>query len=127
MVGIIEENVVHETDIGAITLDNDALCSIAATAAIESKGVAGLSRDFLDRLKNKLGSAKARGVDIKVEDGNKLTVNIGIFIYYGEKIADVVLEMQRSIKTALEQLAEVDVIAVNVDIDGVKFQKELNV
>lgn len=121
---VMENKVVHNTAVGTINLSDDAISSIVAIAVAELPGISGFSRGFYNKIKNKIISDKTRGVRIEVADDRKVTIGIGVYVNYGIRIADTVLELQRHVKEAVEKMAEVEVVAVNVDIDGVRFKKD---
>jgi uncharacterized alkaline shock family protein YloU len=120
----MDSNVVHNTNIGSININNDAICSIVAMSVGEIFGIAGFSRGFYEKIKNKISSDKKRGIRVEISDDKKITITIGIYVDYGVIIADVVLALQRHVKEAVEKMVEAEVVAVNIDIDGVKFQKD---
>jgi len=119
----MDSNVVHSTQIGSISINNDAICSIVAMSMGEVPGVAGFSKGFYEKIKNKIGSEKTRGVRVDISEDKKITISLGIYVEYGIKIADVVVALQRHVKEAVEKMVEAEIVAVNIDIDGVKFPK----
>ncbi|MEI6286868.1 MAG: Asp23/Gls24 family envelope stress response protein [Bacillota bacterium] len=120
----MDSNVVHNTPVGSITINNDAICSIVSMSVNEVSGIAGFSRGFYDKIKNKITSDKTRGVRVEISDDKKITITIGVYVDYGVKVAEVVVALQRHVKEAVEKMVENEVVAVNIDIDGVKFLKE---
>ena len=119
----MDSNIVHDTQIGSISINNDAICSIVAMSIAEIPGVVGFSRGLYDKIKKKIGSEKTRGVHVDISEDKKIVIAIGIYVEYGIKIADVVVALQRHVKEAVEKMVDAEVVAVDIDIDGVKFQK----
>jgi len=64
------------------------------------------------------GVAKTGRVEIKKgEDGIILTVDV--IVKYGRRIQDIVLGIQKNVKTQIEYMTAINVLRVNVQIKGI--------
>ena len=117
---------IERYEAGTIRIASEVVKIIAGLAATEIKGVVGMSggmvEGFAELLKKK---SLAKGV--KVEVGEKQCV-IDLFIVteYGVKIPEIACQVQENVKRAVESMTGLEVIEVNVHIQGVEIRAEEN-
>ncbi|HHY14075.1 MAG TPA: Asp23/Gls24 family envelope stress response protein [Thermoanaerobacterales bacterium] len=111
---------------GAIKIADEVVSIIAGIAATEVKGVAGMSGGVAGGIAEMLGR-KNLSKGVKVEVGEKeAAVNLYVIIEYGERIPEIAWNIQENVKQAIENMTGLDVIEVNVHVQGVNFQHEQN-
>lgn len=111
-------------DTGSIRIANEVVSIIAGLAATEVKGVAGMSGGVVDGFAELL-KKKNLTKGVKVEVGEKqAAVDLFIIIEYGAKIPDTAYQVQENVKRAIESMTGLDVVEVNVHIQGVEFKPE---
>ncbi|MEY4480051.1 MAG: hypothetical protein RLZZ267_729 [Bacillota bacterium] len=111
----------ENVDLGSIQISPEVIGAIAALAAIEVPGVAGMSGGFTGGIAQLLGR-KNLSKGVKVEVGETQTaVTVSIIISYGERVPEVCFEVQRIVKQAVENMAGLTVVEVNVVVEGVQF------
>jgi uncharacterized alkaline shock family protein YloU len=111
-------------DTGSIRIANEVVSIIAGLAATEVKGVAGMSGGMVDGFAELL-KKKNLTKGVKVEVGEKqAAVDLFIIIEYGAKIPDTAYLVQDNVKRAIESMTGLDVVEVNVHIQGVEFKPE---
>jgi uncharacterized alkaline shock family protein YloU len=116
------QNVVN--DIGTIRITNEVIAIIAGIAATEVPGVAGMSGGIAGGLAEALGR-KNLSKGVKVEAGEKDAVlDVYIIVEYGYRIPDVAWAIQEKVKKAVQEMTGLNVIEVNIHIQGVSFDKE---
>ena len=109
---------------GNVRISGDVIAAIAGVSAEETKGVAGMYTSLSGTIAEKLGSKKSlsRGVKVDVtEDG--INLDLYIIINYGVRIRDVAESVQDSVKNNVETMTGMDVLSVDVHVEGVKFDK----
>ena len=105
---------------GAIVFANDVLATIAGIAACEVPGIAGMCGGFKDGIVDLLGRKNlSKGVQITVKE-NQVTVDLAIVVDYGAQLLDVCTKIQDGVKKALETMTGLAVVAVNIDVQGVR-------
>ena len=113
------QEVVSENDIKGINISEEVVATIAGIAAQEVKGVTAMNANGIGEM---LGR-KTRGV--KVQIGEKETViDINVTVEYGARIPDIAWEVQNKVKTQVEAMTGLNVVAVNVHIQGVSVPKK---
>ncbi len=109
------EYITHPDEMGNIQISEDVLGVIAASAAQEIEGVAGL----MGASGGKRGGP--RGVKISLEEEGAV-VDVYLMVRYGQPIPEVAEKVQAAVSGAVEAMAGFGVKAVNVHVGGVSFQ-----
>ncbi|KNF07399.1 hypothetical protein CLPU_17c00240 [Gottschalkia purinilytica] len=111
-------------DYGQIKIADEVVGIIAGLAATEVKGVAGMSSGLAGGIAEMLGR-KNLSKGVKVEVGEReAAIDLYIIVEYGVKIPEVAWEIQESVKSAVETMTGLNVIEVNINIQGVNIEKE---
>ena len=75
---------------------------------------------FAGGISEVLSGKKNLSKGIKVEVGEKETkIDVNIIVEYGSRIPDVAFDIQNRVKTAVEGMTGLKVVAVNVHVQGV--------
>lgn len=107
---------------GKIVFATDVIATIAALAAADVKGVAGMSGGMVEGITEMLGR-KNLTKGVKVEVGTEeAAVDVSVVVQYGNRIQDVCSEVQRSVKNAVETMTGLRVVEVNVYVQAVSFE-----
>ena len=114
----------ERTNLGTIKIADDVVKVVAGLAAMDIKGVAGMSSGFAGGIAELLGRKNlAKG--IKVEVGEKeAAIDLSVIIDYGVRIPDVAAQIQESVKSAVERMTGLKVVEANVNVQGVAFGAE---
>ena len=98
---------------------------IATNLNISEEGIAGMQLGFVDGINQILGSSKKYSKGVKIElVGKKVTVDIFVNVKYGVRIPDVAWAAQTAVKNAVENMTGLEVAAVNINVQGIIFEKE---
>ena len=111
---------------GTVSFATEVVATIAGLAATEVEGVASMSSQssgFADMFSRKNSRNFTKGVRIDLDD-NKVTVDITIVVEYGSPVPDVARSIQENVKKAIETMSGLDVLSVDVHVQGVSFEKE---
>ncbi|MTI65434.1 MAG: Asp23/Gls24 family envelope stress response protein [Firmicutes bacterium] len=115
-----KENLEH----GQIKIADEVVGIIAGLAATEIEGVAGMSGGLAGGISEMLGR-KSLSKGVKVEVGEKeAAIDLFIIVDYGAKIPEVAWKIQESVKNAVETMTGLNVVEVNIHIQGVNIEKE---
>lgn len=60
-----------------------------------------------------------KGVYLQTDDEGKVTADIYVYLEYGVNVPAVSMDIQRAVKTAIYNYAEVEVNAVNIHVNGI--------
>ena len=124
---ILEEVDVENTDSG-VEISEDVVAVIAGIAVADVQGVAGMAKGFAGGLTEALSGKKNMAKGIKVDVGDKETkIDVNIIVEYGTRIPDVAFEIQNRVKKAVKEMTGLEVVAVNVHVQGVQTPQERSV
>ena len=111
-------------EIGAFKITDEVVAIIAGIAATDVPGVAGMSGGIAGGIAEALGR-KNLSKGVKVEAGEKeAAIDLYIIVEYGFRIPDVAWSIQEKVKKAVETMTGLNVIEVNIHIQGVNIERE---
>jgi uncharacterized alkaline shock family protein YloU len=109
---------------GTIRIANEVVRIIAGIAASEVKGIIGMSGGVADGFAELLMKKNlAKGVKVEVGE-RQVAVDLFVIVEYGSKIPDIAYMVQENVKRAVESMTGLEVVEVNVHIQGVEFRNE---
>ena len=109
---------------GNIKISDDVIASIAGAAATEIDGIAGMSAGITGEIYQFIGKKNpAKGVKIATDD-NSVTVDVYVIVDYGVKINEVAGEVQQKVKKSIEEMTGLQIVSVNVHVQGIKIAKD---
>lgn len=115
-----EITIPESTDNNEIKIADDVVAIIAGVAVSEVPGVSQMAGGFAGGITEVLSGKKNLAKGIKVEVGDKDTkIDVNIIVEYGVRIPDVAFEIQNRVKKAVETMTGLNVIEVNVHVQGV--------
>jgi len=123
--GVSETSGVNVEIASNLTISEDVIGIIAGLAAAEVEGVSGMTLGFVDGINQILGSNKKYSKGVKIElDGNEVVIDLFVIVKYGVKIPDVAFSIQNSVKSSVETMTGLNVKCVNINVQGVTFEKD---
>ncbi len=115
----LEEVSVENVDGEGIRIANDVIAAIANKAASEVPGVFSMFGGISDVFGKKMSKG------IKVDAGEKSTkIDVNIIVEYGIRIPDIAFEIQNRVKKAVESMTGLEVLEVNVHVQGVNLPED---
>jgi len=119
-VEVVNDEISISSDNNEIKIADDVVAVIAGVAVSEVAGVAGMAGGFAGGITEVLSGKKNLAKGIKVEVGEKDTkIDVNIIVEYGVRIPDVAYEIQNRVKKAVETMTGLNVVEVNVHVQGV--------
>ena len=121
----MEEQVQNvSSEIGAIKITDEVVAIIAGIAAMEVPGVTSMSGGIAGGIAEALGR-KNLSKGVKVEVGEKeAAIDLYIIVEYGYRIPEVAWMIQERVKSAVEDMTGLNVVEVNIHIQGVNIERE---
>lgn len=121
-----EETVeIAETNNEEIKIADDVVSIIAGKAVSEISGVAGMAGGFAGGISEVFSGKKNLSKGIKVDVGEKeVKIDVNIIVEYGARIPDVAFEIQNRVKKAVETMTGLNVLEVNVHVQGVNTESK---
>jgi uncharacterized alkaline shock family protein YloU len=114
--------ILSEQSHGTIKIADEVVSIIAGLATIEVTGIAGMSGGFVGGIAEILGKRNlSKGVKVAVGE-SETAIDLYIITDYGVSIPDVAKQVQKNVKVAIENMTGLDVVQVNVHVQGIKLQ-----
>ena len=108
-----------------LVISEDVIGIIAGLAAAEVDGVSGMSLGFVDGINQIIGGNKKYSKGVKIAlDGKDVVIDLYVIVKYGVRIPDIAFSIQNSVKTSVETMTGLNVKSVNINVQGVTFDKE---
>ncbi len=106
---------------GKIFISDEAIASVAASAALECVGVVDLVNKKLSDNFAELFKKQQLGKGVKViTNGNRIFIDLFVILKYGISISAVAESIKKTIKYKVEEFSGMIVDAVNVNVVGVR-------
>lgn len=122
--GKLEE--INVTSDSSVVISEEVVSVIAGIAVSEVPGVVDTAGGFAGGISEVLSGKKKLSKGIKVEVGEKETkIDVNIIVEYGTRIPDVAFEIQSKVKKSVKEMTGLDVLEVNVHVQGVKTPADL--
>lgn len=114
----------NEESIGNIKISVDVVAKIAGIAATEIQGVSGMHTSFVEGVAQKFGAKKSSSQGVKVDiTENIANIDLYLVVDYGVKIPELAWSVQESVKENVEAMTGLEVVSVNIHIEGINFDK----
>jgi len=107
------------TDLGVVRINNDAIITIASTAAMEVRGVRQMGGGLRKTILEIIHRRSFGGVRVYTKEGEVRLV-VSIIVDYGIDIPRVADEVQDSVKHAVEKMTGLVIGEVDVVVEGVQ-------
>lgn len=108
-----------------LVISEDVIGIIAGLAAAEVEGVSGMSLGFVDGINQIIGGNKKYSKGVKITlDGKDVVVDLYVIVKYGVRIPDIAFSIQNSVKNSVEAMTGLNVKSVNINVQGVSFDKD---
>ena len=110
---------------GKVEISRAAIASIAHSALMEAYGVVGMAPSGLrGNLAYYLGQDDPRrGIAVEVQD-ERITITLSVILEYGVRISEVAQNVKELVKFAVERALGMQVVAVNIYVQGLHFSEE---
>jgi len=111
-------------EIGDITIKNEVVATIAAVSAMECYGLVGMTYKSAKSGLAKIlkGEHLSKGVEVQVEETG-VRINLFVIVQFGTKLSVVAENIIEKVKYNVEMQTGLNVIEVNLNIEGVKVQE----
>ena len=122
---IIDEVTMEKEDGGNVNISNEVVGAIAGIATCEIDGVYDMAGGVASGIAEKLGAKKSpmKGVKVDVKPEGA-TIDLYIIVEFGARIPDLAWSVQQNVKNSVETMTGIDVLRVNVHIDGLHFKDD---
>jgi len=119
-----ENTIIDSYKNGKVNIADDVIGVISTIAASEIKGIKALTGTFQDDVLEMIGKKNFnKGIHVEMNN-NVVLVELSVIVDYGTKIHEIAREVQENVKLAIESMTGLEVVAVNVNIEGINTKLE---
>ena len=120
-----KESIELTETLGTISYADDVIATIAGLACMDVDGIAGMSGGLISGVAELLGAKNlTKGVKVDVTQKD-VKCDIFVVMEYGVEMHKVAENAQKAIKKEIENMAGLNVISVNVSVQGIKIDKAM--
>lgn len=112
-----------ETEGGTIKVSSEVIGTIATLAASEVDGVIRMGGSVVEGIIEIFKKNYEKGVKVEFHNSD-VNVELSIIVAYGVKIPEVAVLVQQNVKRAIENMVGLNVIKINITIQGVEIEKK---
>ena len=121
--GKVDELSIEGND--TVKISDEAVATYAGIAVDDIQGVYSMAGGFADGISSVFTKKKDYAKGIKVDVGEKdAKIDVNIIVNYGARIPDVAFEIQNSVKKTVESMTGLNVVEVNVHVQGVHMKSD---
>ncbi len=107
-------------DNGSLMISEDVIADIVAHAVSEVEGVASLNVKPGADIAELIGKKNwGRGIKITISQNDEVSIDCNITVIYGQSVVNVAKAAQEAVIAALEAVAGLNIIAVNMNVCGI--------
>ena len=107
---------------GAVMISEDVISSIVVHAVGEVEGVVSISSKPAAELADMIGKKWGKGLRINIIDDEKVVIDVDVIVSYGQSVVSVAAAVQNAVIAAVQSMAGVDSVTVNVNVNGIARQ-----
>ncbi len=110
----------EKIDLGSVQVHKKVFAEIISSAMDEVEGVSLIQKNLGNKVGEMFGRKDFPGIEIKVEDGDEVTLEVQILVRYGMNIPDAARQVQRTIKSAIDKTLDINLKDINVNVQGIE-------
>ena len=107
-------------DLGTIKIHKKAIADIVNGTIKDIKSIALIPENIVSFTTELLGITHYPGIFVKIDKNNRISVEVRIRVKTGTNIPELAVQVQETIRTALEKSVDIDLKVVNVIIQGIE-------
>ena len=120
-----KDKIINGNEYGTIRIADDVVATIAAMAAMEIEGVVDMSGGVTSNMTGILGMKNSsKGVKLET-DGKDASIDLYLITRFGIRLPILANEVQRRVKSSVEEMTGLNVTAVNIHIQGMVFENDV--
>lgn len=111
-----------DSQLGSISIDSEVIAKYAGSTAVECFGIVGMAavsmKDGLVKLLK--GDSLTRGINVVVDDENKLEIDFHVIVAYGVSISTVADNLIENVKYKVQKFTGFEIKKINIYVEGVR-------
>ena len=109
-------------DLGRISIDSEVIARYAGSTAVECFGIVGMAavsmKDGLFKLLK--GDSLTRGINVKIDEDNKISIEFHVIVSYGVSILTVADNLIENVKYKVHEFTGLEIKKIDIYVEGVR-------
>lgn len=110
------------TQLGAVMIEPEVIARYAGSVAVECFGIVGMAmvsvKDGLVKLLK--GDNLTRGVNVQINEDNRITLSFHVIVAYGVSISAVTDNLISNVKYKVEEFTGMTIEKIDIFVEGVR-------
>lgn len=111
-----------DSQLGNILIDPEVIAKYAGSTAVECFGIVGMAavsvKDGLVKLLK--GDSLTRGINVMINEENKLEIDFHVVVSYGVSISTVSDNLIENVKYKVQEFTGLEIKKINIYVEGVR-------
>ena len=111
-----------DSQLGNIVIDPEVISKYAGSTAVECFGIVGMAavsmKDGLVKLLK--GDSLTRGINVVINEENKLEIDFHVIVSYGVSISTVSDNLIENVKYKVQEFTGLEIKKINIYVEGVR-------
>ena len=117
--------VIKDDGFGTVIIEDDVIIEYVMEEVLKFEEVSRLVGGITESFSKNILGRESTGQGVRVNrDGENITINIHLIMYYGVNIPQVAYDIQNNVKNAVESFTGLTVNEVNIGVEGIDKRKE---
>jgi uncharacterized alkaline shock family protein YloU len=114
-----------ESDGDSVRVSPDVIGVVAAMAASEVEGIAGMTGGIVGGIAEKMGRKDlTKGFKVHLQEEDAVKIDLNVTVDVGVKIVETTTRLRDKIRSSVESITGVKVTAINVHVMAINMPKE---
>lgn len=111
-----------DNELGKVIIEPNVIAQYAGSTAVECFGIVGMAavsmKDGLVKILK--GNSITRGINVVIDEGNKLTIDFHVIVSYGVSIQTVSENLIENVKYKVTEFTGLEIEKINIFVEGVR-------
>jgi uncharacterized alkaline shock family protein YloU len=108
-------------ELGTVKIANDVIVAYVCDAVLNTPGVIDFSGGLSDTISQTILGKESKYKGLKIDESEGVyNIDIYVIVGYGVRIPDIAWNIQKNVKSKLEDVMEIEISNVNIHVQGVQ-------
>ncbi|MGN0480201.1 MAG: Asp23/Gls24 family envelope stress response protein [Lachnospiraceae bacterium] len=111
-----------DNELGRVIIEPTVIAQYAGSTAVECFGIVGMAavsmKDGLVKILK--GNSITRGINVDIDEHNKLTIDFHVIVSYGVSISTVAENLIENVKYKVTEFTGLEIEKINIFVEGVR-------
>ena len=110
----------NNLDLGSIKIHKQAIAEIVVSAIKDLDGVALSENALLNKALQWFDQKMYPGINVDIDENHDVAIEVRVVVSYGMNIPSTAVNIQDTVKAAIEKMMDINLKDINVSVVGIK-------